>query len=61
MKFTDEALECIADKAIENKLGARGLRSIMETVMNRAMYEMPSGEDTELVVDINYVEEKLAA
>ena len=61
LKFTDDALEYIADKAIENKLGARGLRSIMETVMTKAMYEMPSEDKTELLIDINYVEEKLAA
>ena len=42
LEFTDEALERIADLAIERKTGARGLRSIMESVMQDVMYEIPS-------------------
>jgi ATP-dependent Clp protease ATP-binding subunit ClpX len=38
----EDALDYIVDKAMENKLGARGLRSIMEAIMNEAMYEIPS-------------------
>lgn len=41
LKFDDEALEAIVDKAIEFKLGARGLRSIMETVMTDFMFDLP--------------------
>ncbi|RMH52253.1 MAG: ATP-dependent Clp protease ATP-binding subunit ClpX [Zetaproteobacteria bacterium] len=41
LSFTDEALERIADKAVERKTGARGLRAIMESVMLDVMYEVP--------------------
>jgi len=44
LNFTDEALEYIAQKAFEYKLGARGLRSICEAVMTDAMYELPSNK-----------------
>jgi ATP-dependent Clp protease ATP-binding subunit ClpX len=40
--FEDDALEYVVDKALEYKLGARGLRSIVESVMMDKMYEMPS-------------------
>ena len=40
-----EAIECIADKALERKTGARGLRSILERIMTDIMYEIPSRED----------------
>ncbi len=43
--FTDDALEAIADKAIEMDLGARGLRSIMENLMTEIMYQVPSESD----------------
>ena len=43
LEFTEDALNLIADKAIEYKLGARGLRSIVETIMVDAMYEVPCG------------------
>jgi len=55
LTFTDEALEYIVDKTIEYKLGARGLRGTMENVMNKAMFEGPSSDMKELVVDIDYV------
>ncbi len=42
LKFNDDALEAIVDKAIERKTGARGLRSIMEETMRDVMYEIPS-------------------
>ena len=59
LEFTEKALDVIVDKAIEYKLGARGLRSIVETVMVDAMYEAPSMEIKELVIDDKYVGEKL--
>lgn len=59
LEFTPEALDTIVDKAIEYKLGARGLRSIVETVMVDAMYEAPSSDVKELVIDRDYVLEKL--
>ena len=42
LKFNNDALETIVDKAIERKTGARGLRSIMEETMRDVMYEIPS-------------------
>ena len=42
--FTDEALSKIAQKAIERHTGARGLRSIMEDILKKLMYEVPSDE-----------------
>lgn len=54
-----EALDFIVDKAIEFKLGARGLRAIAESIMMDAMYEMPSTDRKELVIDKAYAENKL--
>ncbi len=59
LEFTDDALDTIVDKAIEYKLGARGLRSIVETVMVDAMYEVPSTGETEFTVNADYVKSKL--
>lgn len=59
LEFTDDALNLIADKAIEYKLGARGLRSIVETIMVDAMYEMPSNPEKRFTVDAEYVREQL--
>lgn len=47
LKFEKEAIEAIADKAFERKIGARGLRSIVESVMMNTMYEIPSDETIE--------------
>ena len=49
MEFDDEALQEIANKAIERKTGARGLRSIIEETMMDVMFEIPSQEDVKLV------------
>lgn len=59
LRFTDDALDLIVDKAIEYKLGARGLRSIVETIMVDAMYEVPSSGKKELVLDSEYVMDQL--
>lgn len=59
LEFADDALNLIADKAIEYKLGARGLRSIVETIMVDAMYEMPSNPDKKFVVDAAYAASQL--
>jgi ATP-dependent Clp protease ATP-binding subunit ClpX len=62
LKFDEEALDYIVDKAIEFKLGARGLRSLTETIMMDIMYEIPSREDTNntrFVVTKQLAEEKL--
>lgn len=49
LEFDDDALEEIANKAIERKTGARGLRSIIEETMMDVMFEVPSQEDIKLV------------
>ncbi len=60
LEFTDEALEYIVDKAIEFKLGARGLRSICEAVMKDLMYEAPSSNDKKAVVTRNYADDRVS-
>ena len=57
--FTPGALDMIVDKAIEYKLGARGLRSIVETVMMDAMFDIPSQNVEEFVVSDSYVLQQL--
>lgn len=57
--ITDEALDFIVEKAMEYKLGARGLRSLCEAILNDAMYELPSSDVTELEVDRFYAERAL--
>ncbi len=59
LTFTEDALEYIVDKAVEYKLGARGLRSICEAVMRDAMFDAPSTKEKTLIVDKNYCYEKL--
>jgi ATP-dependent Clp protease ATP-binding subunit ClpX len=50
LEFEPEALEAVADKAIERKIGARGLRSVMESVMGEVMYTVPSDPTVNRVV-----------
>ncbi len=57
--ITDEALDFIVDKALEYKLGARGLRSLCEAILTDAMYELPSSEDKKLAIDLDYAQETL--
>jgi ATP-dependent Clp protease ATP-binding subunit ClpX len=59
-EIEDEALDYIVDKAIDYKLGARGLRSLCESIFIEAMYEMPSSESKSLVVDKSYAERHLS-
>ena len=59
LQFDEEALSFIVDKAIEFKLGARGLRSICETIMMDAMFHSPSQEITSLRISREYAEDKL--
>ena len=49
LEFTPEALEAVADKAIERNIGARGLRAVMEGVLTRLMYDIPSDHTIEQV------------
>ena len=59
LKFDDEALDFIVDKAVEFKLGARGLRSICEAVMMDAMFDLPSGDAPRFTVTGPYASEKI--
>lgn len=59
LTFTDGALVYIVDKAVEYKLGARGLRSIVESVVNEAMFELPSKDVKELEVTRDYAAQEL--
>lgn len=59
LNFTEEALDLIVDKAIEYKLGARGLRSIVETIMVDTMYEAPSSKKKSVEIDVDYVKNQL--
>ncbi|MDE6811271.1 MAG: ATP-dependent Clp protease ATP-binding subunit ClpX [Muribaculaceae bacterium] len=59
LNFSQDALEAIVDKAIEYKLGARGLRSIIETVMVDAMFDVPSQKIKNFTIDADYVRQKL--
>lgn len=60
LEFNQESIEFIADKAMEYKLGARGLRSLCEAILTDAMFELPSQKDIKVfVVDKVYVEDKL--
>ena len=59
LDFDEEVMEFIVDKAMEFKLGARGLRSICEAIMIDAMYETPSAKNNkELFITLNYAAEK---
>ena len=57
--ITDGALDFIVEKALEYKLGARGLRSLCEAILTDAMYELPSSEDKNLAIDLEYAQETL--
>lgn len=59
LNFTDEALDFIVDKAIEYKLGARGLRSIVESIMSNAMFEIPSTRKRSFEVTADYARQQL--
>jgi ATP-dependent Clp protease ATP-binding subunit ClpX len=57
--ITNEALDYIVEKALEYKLGARGLRSLCEAILTDAMYELPSSDDKSLEIDKEYAEHTL--
>ena len=59
LTFSDDALKLIVDKAVEYKLGARGLRSIVESIMNDAMFEMPSRRLKSFEVTLDYAKRQL--
>jgi ATP-dependent Clp protease ATP-binding subunit ClpX len=59
LEVEPEVLDLIVDTAIENKLGARGLRSICEAIMTDAMYEAPSTNEEVFHLTLEYAKEKL--
>ena len=59
LKFDEDALDYIVDKAVEYKLGARGLRSIVEAVMMDAMFEIPSEKVKSFAVTLDYAKKQL--
>lgn len=59
LSFDEKTFDFIVDKAIEFKLGARGLRSICEIIMGDAMYELPSKDEKEFKVTLKYAKEKI--
>lgn len=59
LKFTDGAIDTIAETAIVTETGARGIRSIMETVLNDFMFDISDSNKTEVTIDKNYCEKSL--
>jgi ATP-dependent Clp protease ATP-binding subunit ClpX len=59
LTFDESALEYIVDKAMEYKLGARGLRSICEAIMIDAMFELPTSDEKAVMIDAKYAASKL--
>jgi ATP-dependent Clp protease ATP-binding subunit ClpX len=59
LKFTDEAIDTIAEVAIISETGARGIRSILETVLNNFMFDISDSDETEVVIDKEYCENAL--
>ena len=59
LTFEQSALDLIVDKAVEFKLGARGLRSIVESIMMDAMFEVPSQRKKTFVVTSEYAQQQL--
>lgn len=60
LTFEDEALDFIVQKAIEYKLGARGLRSLCEEILTDAMFTLPSSDENTLIVDKSYAQKHLS-
>ena len=60
LEVTEDALDYIVDKALEYKLGARGLRSLCENILTDAMFELPSTDITSLIIDRTYAESKIS-
>ena len=58
-QFDEEVFDYIVEKALEFKLGARGRRSIAESIMMDAMFEMPSTGEKNLHITLDYAKEKL--
>ena len=59
LSFEEDALDFIVQKAVEYKLGARGLRSLCEEILTDAMFSLPGSKKTSLSVDKTYAEAQL--
>jgi ATP-dependent Clp protease ATP-binding subunit ClpX len=57
--FEEDVLDYVVDKAIEFKLGARGLRSLIETIMMEPMFEVPSTKVKKYVVTLDFAKQKV--
>jgi ATP-dependent Clp protease ATP-binding subunit ClpX len=60
LEFKKDALNYIVDKAIDYNLGARGLRSLCEEILNDAMFNLPGGEIKKLIVNKKYAEQQMS-
>ena len=60
LQFTPGALDYIAEKALQYKLGARGLRSLCEAILNDAMFELPDSDVKKLKITKQYADQKLS-
>jgi ATP-dependent Clp protease ATP-binding subunit ClpX len=58
LSFDEEVLDFMVDKAVEYKLGARGLRSICESILTDAMFELPSAKEDKFHLDLEYAHQK---
>ena len=58
--ITEEALDFIVDKALEYKLGARGLRSLCEAILTDAMYDLPGTDEKKLRIDRSYAQDTIS-
>ena len=59
LTIDDDVLDFMVEKAMEYKLGARGLRSICESILNDAMFELPSSKESPFTLDIEYARRNL--
>ena len=60
LEIDDATLDFVVEKAIEFKLGARGLRSIIETILTDAMYDSPTNDESKVVITREYAEEMMS-
>ena len=59
LEIAPEVLDLIVDTSIQNKLGARGLRSICEAIMTDAMFDAPTSRKKQLTITLDYAKEKV--
>ena len=58
LQIEDDVLDFMVEKAVEYKLGARGLRSICESILTDAMFELPSSREKQFTLDLEYARRK---